>query len=115
MRGIQNSVLTRPRPSVQDVHKRNGNNGAPSPTAQSEIESDVEKELRDHIDKEREGLKRRFFNGDLDAARIDQATKMFTKLRAKECPRKEALNLSILVLYDLVILIGLQFTPRKEQ
>ena len=104
MCGIQNSVLTRPRPSVQDVHKRNGNNGAPSPAAQSEIESDVEKELRRHIDEEREGLKSRFFK-DLDAARIDQATKMFTEL-AKECPREKALNLSILVLYDLVILIG---------
>ena len=106
MCGIQNSVLTRPRPSVQDVHKRNGNNGAPSPAAQSEIESKVEKELRRHIEKERGGLKSRFFKGALDAARIDQATKMYKKLEEEKCPTEQALNLSILVLYDLVILVG---------
>ena len=102
MCGILTSVLTWLRRSV---HKCCGKHRAPSLGAQSEIESEVEKELRDHIENERAGVKSRFFK-DLDAARIDQATKMFTELEAKKCPRKEALNLSILVLYDLVILIG---------
>ena len=98
MCGILTSVLTWLRRSV---HKCCGKHRAPSPTAQSEIE----KELRVHIEK-----RWKVVNGrppkDLDAARIDQATNMFTELKAEGCPEGKALNLSILVLYDLVILIG---------
>ena len=62
--------------------------------------------LENHIGMERGGLKSRFFKGVLDISHIDQATEMVTKLRAKQCSQELALSLSLLVLYDLVILIG---------
>ena len=62
--------------------------------------------LEHHIGEERGGLKRRFFKDKLGADHIDQATKMFAELGTKGCSNELALSLSILVLYDLVILIG---------
>ena len=71
-----------------------------------EVKEKVKGVLEDHIGRQRGGLKRMFFEGALDTALIDQATEMFTKLMDKKCSKEQALSLSILVLYDLVILIG---------
>ena len=102
----QGSDQTRPRPSMQDVHERSGNIETPPPAASPETREKVEHVLVNHIERERGGLKSRFFTGALGTAHINQATKMFTELKAKGCTKELALNLSILVLYDLVILIG---------
>ena len=98
------------QPSTQDVHRQNGNIAIPSSAAQpdtmEEVKEKVKGVLEGHIGKQRGGLKRMFSEGALDAALIKQATEMFTKLRDQKCPNEQALSLSILVLYDLVILIG---------
>ena len=96
----QNSDQTQPQPSTEGVHE------TPSSAAQRETWGKVKVVLENHIERGREGLRSRFFKDVLDTAYIDQATEMFTKLSEKECPKEQAQELSILVLYDLVILIG---------
>ena len=110
MGGNQNSDQTQPRPSIQSTNVRIGNIAIPSSAAQLETMEDVKEKvgrvLEDHINNQRRGLKLRFFKDGLDTTIIDQATKMFTELTEKKCSKELALSLSILVLFDLVILIG---------
>ena len=56
--------------------------------------------------KERRGLKKRFYEGGPSSDHIKQAEEMFEELAKKGCSTELARLLSILVLYDLVILIG---------
>ena len=96
----QNSDQAQPQPSTQGAHE------APSSAAQRDTREQVKVVLENHIGRGRRGLRSRFFKDVLDTAHIDQATEMFTKLSAKGCPKEQAQELSILVLYDIVILLG---------
>ena len=91
-----------PKPSVAEVYDRNGNIEITSSDAQLAKVRDV---LNGHT-KERGGLEKIFYKGGLSEDHIKQAGEMFVELQRKGCSKELALNLSILVLYDLVILIG---------
>ena len=82
-----------PEPSVGEVH---GQNAHPE---------GVRVTLEGHIN-EKLGLKEWFYKGGPSEDHIKQAEEMFEKLKKKGCSTELALSLSILVLYDLVILIG---------
>ena len=91
-----------PEPSVAGVYERYGNIEITSSDAQPEPVRDA---LEGHI-MEREGLEKIFYKGGLSADCMNQAMKMFVELKKKGCTAELALSLTILVLYDLVILIG---------
>ena len=93
---------TQHEPSVEGVHRRNGNIETTSSDAHPGL---VRETLEGHI-KERGGLKERFYKGGPSEDHIKQAEEMFEKLEKKGCSNELALSLSILVLYDLVILVG---------
>lgn len=90
-------------PSVAGVYERNRNIGITSSDAQLAMVRDV---LNGHT-KERRGLETFFYKDGLSEDHIKQAGKMFVELERKGCSKELAQNLSILVLYDLVMLIGL--------
>ena len=83
-----------PEPSVGEVHGQ-----------QNAHPEEVRVTLEGHIN-ERLGLKEWFYKDGLSADHMNQAMKMFVELKKKGCSTELALSLTILVLYDLVILIG---------
>ena len=98
----RNSDRMQPKPSVGEVHGRNRNIETTSSDAHPE---EVRVTLEGHIN-EKLGLKEWFYKDGLSADHMNQAMKMFAELKKKGCPTELALSLTILVLYDLVILVG---------
>ena len=98
----RNSDRMQPKPSVGEIHRRNRNIETTSSNAQPE---GARATLEGHI-KEKCGLKVWFYKDGLSADHINQAMKMFVELKKKGCTTELALSLTILVLYDLVILVG---------
>lgn len=71
---------------------------------QAVAKEEIESRLKDFLNNDKPGVNH-FFNGDVSKY-LDKATTMAANVMKKGCKRETALELSLLALYEVVLLVG---------